>query len=357
MINSSKIFISDLLDFVREFATRENLNFKRLPTWMTASKIHVGWINNESMICVFRDAHKRDSFKIKGTVGADTVVLLDTDNFKPKGASLEAKDSDGLKMLVGEFGKKGGSVMRLASPQSAFFNCGHAGHHGPIGIESLFFEQCTENNGLLVGFVPFALYLHKNDIANSKAFIKNSGNQILSLLTDIHNSPKGDYYQNRQSPVEAFTSSKETGVIVLGKDSGTELIELTQVKDHLHSKGYHARLIKELPEIPMMSNEEKVRLWSLASRFVVMIDNVPTGHIAEYMMLKEQRTILALLRKRGGGSTYMIGDDHLTDINFIKLFEYDDSPLSSIKEVIDWTESLVAERTKAYNEKYPWRES
>jgi len=361
MINTSKIFTSAILDFVREFVSHEKLDLKRLPGWVTASKIHLGWINDTSIICVFRDAAKKDSYKIRGPVGADTVVLLDTDNFRPIGASLQAKESDNLIILTTEKDAKregGGCTMRITTPKSAFFDCGYAGHHGPIGMENIFFEQNTDNYGqeTVVSFVPFALCIHKKDAARPTEFLNKNGRHIRSLLLDIHNSKIGDHYQSRQIPVAAFSINKQSGVIILGKDSGKELRELSQVKDRLYRKGYNARLIKELPEIPMMSNEEKVRLWSLASRFVIMIDNVPTGHIAEYMMLKEQRTILALLRKKGAGSTYMIGDDHLVDLNYIKLFEYDDSPLSVIKTVTDWAENLAVKRIKAYNQNYPWRE-
>jgi hypothetical protein len=142
----------------------------------------------------------------------------------------------------------------------------------------------------------------------------------------------------------------------LGKDTGDQLQELIQVRDYLKGKGYDAELIRDLPEIPMMSNEEKVRLWALVSRFVVMVDRVPAGHLAEYQMLKEQRTITAFLRPIGSGSTYMIGDEALVDINYVHLFEFTDTPLGILDLVQAWAEKIAEQRATAYNKAYPWRD-
>jgi hypothetical protein len=141
----------------------------------------------------------------------------------------------------------------------------------------------------------------------------------------------------------------------LGKDSGPELSELLEVRDFLRGRSYDADLIKDLPEIPMMSNEEKVRLWALVSRFCVMIDRAATGHIAEYSFLREQRSILAMLRPHGSGSTYMIGDDHLVDLNFINVYEFEKTPLKILGNAVDWAEGIAADRSEAYGKAYPWR--
>ncbi len=85
------------------------------------------------------------------------------------------------------------------------------------------------------------------------------------------------------------------------------------------------------------------------------IDREAAGHLAEYQYLKEQRTILALLRPKRKGSTYMIGDEHLVDFNYINLFEFEKSPLEVIDVAIDWAENFVKKRMKAYGKAYPWR--
>lgn len=50
-----------------------------------------------------------------------------------------------------------------------------------------------------------------------------------------------------------------------------------------------------------------------------MIDRVPSGHIDEYEILKQQGSILAVLRPKDSGSTYMIGDDEI-NLNYTDCF-------------------------------------
>jgi hypothetical protein len=73
------------------------------------------------------------------------------------------------------------------------------------------------------------------------------------------------------------------------------------------------------------------------------------------MILKEQRSILAFLRPLGSGSTFMIGDAALVDINYIRIFEFESSPIEVLDEAIDWAESLARVRSETYNKAYPWR--
>lgn len=152
-----------------------------------------------------------------------------------------------------------------------------------------------------------------------------------------------------------FAQSKKSSVIVLGKDNGPELEPMLQVRDYLRSRSYDAWLIKELPEIAMLTNEEKVRLYTLSARFNVMIDQTAAGHIVEYLINREDRSILAVLRPVRSGSTWMIGDDPLVDVNFIKIFEFEGTPVQQVDNAIQWAEKIAQARADAYNKAYPWR--
>jgi hypothetical protein len=176
----------------------------------------------------------------------------------------------------------------------------------------------------------------------------------MTYLQAFHEGPAGDRQAERTERLRHFKVTKERSVIVLGKDTGDDLAELIAVRDYLRSKGFEGELIKGLAEIPTMSNAQKVQMWTSASRFAVMIDREPSGHIGEYVFLKQQQTITAFLRPRGKGSTYMIGDDEV-ELRFIKHFEFVDSPLEVMEEVIVWAEGMSAERQETYAKAYPWR--
>ena len=177
---------------------------------------------------------------------------------------------------------------------------------------------------------------------------------LMSHLHHVNNSEEGAFYEKLNARYSSFVMSKKSGIVILGKDNGPELDELLMVKDYVSSKGYNADMIKGLPEIPMMSLDEKVRMWTISSRFCIMLDIQPSGHIKEYEILKQQRTVLAVLRQKGKGSTYMIGDDEI-DSNHIRIFEFDKSPIGILNEVIQWCEGVNSKRTGYYDHKYPWR--
>jgi hypothetical protein len=318
----------------------------------------MGWIN-DSIVIVYEDAPQpqNDTHEILGPVGADTVVLLNIDNFQPLGASLQARESRAFLVMTGTYGQGKRSVIVLQSERPALFDCGYAGYHGPRALLNLFIQHSPDDSTgpVAMRFVPFAMYVHAADAADPMSLWRRCEEHLMRNLVNIDDSESGNFYENLQGRVKTFALNKKTGVIVLGKDSGPELKELFEVRDFLRGSGYDADLIKDLPEIPMMSNEEKVRLWALVSRFCVMIDRVPTGHLAEYPFLREQRSILAALRPRGSGSTYMIGDDHLVDLNEVKVYEFEETPLHVLGDVIDWAEGIAADRAEAYGKAYPWR--
>jgi hypothetical protein len=354
---ANEIFQS-FLRKVRERVGELALNPSRLPGWLKAAEVRVGWIN-DSLVAVFEDGASGDAYEVRGQIDADTVILLDSENFFPLGLSLKAREAEGFIVLVGEYGEDKRVIFRMVDPYGGLFDCGYAGYHGPRALWSVFFQvDPPSGDGLgpvATRFVPFALYLHKRDTRDLPRTWQKIEAQLVPLLQSVHDSAAGDYYAQLHGRFATFEMTKRTGVVILGKDSGEELEELVAVRDFLASKGYDSFLIRQLPEIPAMSTEEKVGLWTQATRFSVMVDRTPAGHVAEYHMLRGQRTILALLRPRGSGSTYMIGDDSLVDVNFIKLFEFEKTPLEVISPVIEWAEGLVRGRAAAYDANYPWR--
>lgn len=354
---STKLFAQKILERLRGFIVSENLNIDRLPKWVKSANVKIARLNN-SIVFLFEESFSdEDEFIDCGKVKSDIQFLLDLPEFIPKAACFRApeKPNGGLIILQGEYDEDKKVVFKIVSDRSALFNVGYVNHHNPLAIINIFIQLISSHEVLSTRFVPFAIFVHANDFSNFESFWNKCTPHIQDSLKLIHDSEAGDFYQFQAERKKVFQISKEKSVIVLGKYSNHEMNELFQVRDYLRAKGYDAHLIIELPEYPMMSNEEKVRVWTTASRFCVMIDREAAGHIAEYQYLKNQRTILALLRPKGRGSTYMIGDEHLTDFRYINLFEFEKSPLEVIDIAIDWAEKLVRKRMKNYEAAYPWR--
>ena len=359
-----KSFAHQTLEKIREFVHLENLDIHRLPGWVKSANVRWASLNN-SLLFLFEDSSlENDTFTNSGDVKSDVQFLLDLPEFIPRAACLKAPDrpSGGLIIFEGEHGEGKSVTININSNNSSIFNIGYTNYHVPIAILNNFIQLLTPTgrNGsseiATIRFVPFAIFINIDDFSDFKALWNRCATHIENSLKRIHDL-EGDFYQSQWLPKEAFQTTKEKSVIVLGKYSDSELNELLQVRDYLRAKGYDAYLIRDLPEHPMMSNEEKVRLWTSASRFCMMIDREAAGHIAEYGYLKTQRTILALLRQKGKASTYMIGDEHLVDFQYINLFEFEKSPLDIMGVVIDWAEKLAKKRAEEYGKVYPWRAS
>jgi hypothetical protein len=151
--------------------------------------------------------------------------------------------------------------------------------------------------------------------------------------------------------------SRRRRVLVLGKDTGDELELLLTIRDILHSRGYEGVLVKEQPDIPELSNEDKVRTFAGLCRFVLLENTFASGQIAECKICSTNRIVTAVLRKQGGGSSFMV-TDYFKDFDFMEEFTYSDDEISlatSIGSAIDWAETKITERKHYFNSLYPWR--
>lgn len=150
--------------------------------------------------------------------------------------------------------------------------------------------------------------------------------------------------------------SVHRNVLVLGSYQGANEAELITLKDEIEAYGYSAFLVNELPDIPSNDLEQKVATAMRMVGFCIMVDREASGHIDEYEIAKKQRALTARLTPEDGGSTRMIGSSEIVDINHIRAFEFEMRPEEVLHEAIEWSEEMLEERQRAYNEHYEWRD-
>jgi hypothetical protein len=144
------------------------------------------------------------------------------------------------------------------------------------------------------------------------------------------------------------------GVLILGKDSGEYFIELLKIKKYLVNKGYNnATLLRLEEDIPNQSLSQKAKSWGLLCRFTIIVDRAPAGHLSEFEMLKNEETIIAILRPTRYQSTSMMEFNPKTDL--IKIFEFKHTPLEIMNDAVIWAEKLTDENVANYKMKYWWR--
>ena len=98
-------------------------------------------------------------------------------------------------------------------------------------------------------------------------------------------------------------------VLVLGKDTGEHLATLKRIKAGLEEAGFHVYIIKEQPDRVGESVLQKVLRYALSSRFVIVENTDPSGHLYEFPhVAKMAECTVAVLQRAGAGSTWMFED-------------------------------------------------
>lgn len=92
----------------------------------------------------------------------------------------------------------------------------------------------------------------------------------------------------------------------------------------------------------------------MLSKFCIMVDKEPSGHIREYDIAKDLDAVLARITPKSGGSTQMIRRN--PDVNYIETFEYKSDPMECLSDAIDWALEYVEEREKQNMKKWDWYE-
>jgi hypothetical protein len=121
--------------------------------------------------------------------------------------------------------------------------------------------------------------------------------QVMSIIAEMLS---GRWARARPlSFAEHLRILKKSMVLILGKDTEAELQILRNISAIVSSLGYESHLVKDAPEIPEMSNEEKVHSYAGASRFVLLENSFAAGQIAEMKIMATNRIVTAILRQRG----------------------------------------------------------
>lgn len=144
-------------------------------------------------------------------------------------------------------------------------------------------------------------------------------------------------------------------VLILGKDTGEGLDLLKRIQTHLDNLGFYTYIIKEQPDIIGESVMQKVLRFGLSSRFVIIENSEPTGHLYEFPHITKLAELTSIvLQRQGEGSTWMF-EDLYHRLQNIKKFEYTNETLEDqINLGIEWAKSYLSTFGEFQKEKLPW---
>jgi len=173
---------------------------------------------------------------------------------------------------------------------------------------------------------------------------------------DLRGGFSGDV--KRLVVTEPPASGSERKVVVFGPDDAVGILRLRQIQSELTRLGFPSHLIRELPDIPDQSIEQKARLWALRAPFTIMEDSIAGGHLVEYEYCKQMSVTTVVLREKGKGSTWMIKETDSLDHPFIRFIYYDPGDVSAaVTEGAKWATEVSKRRESMFREHEPWRGS
>lgn len=144
-------------------------------------------------------------------------------------------------------------------------------------------------------------------------------------------------------------------ILILGKDTGEGLELLKRIQSHLENLGFYTYIIKEQPDIIGESVMQKVLRFGLSSRYVIIENSEPTGHLYEFPHITKFAELTSIvLQRKGEGATWMF-EDLYHKLKSIKKFEYTNETLEEqINQGINWADNYLKEFGNYQKENLPW---
>lgn len=178
---------------------------------------------------------------------------------------------------------------------------------------------------------------------------ENSDIEIQKLIEKI-NTAFDIVFERANSMLENSDS-----ILILGKDTGEGLELLKRIQAHLENLGFYTYIIKEQPDIIGESVMQKVLRFGLSSRYVIIENSEPTGHLYEFPHITKFAELTSIvLQRKGEGATWMF-EDLYHKLKGIKKFEYTNENLEEqINQGIDWADNYLKEFGNYQMENLPW---
>jgi hypothetical protein len=144
-------------------------------------------------------------------------------------------------------------------------------------------------------------------------------------------------------------------VLVLGKDTDAALDRLRLIASRLEALGYYAVIIKDQPDKLGESVLQKVMRFALSSKFVIVENTDPSGHLYEIPHVgKAAECVIAFLQEEGKGATWMFEDAFARNKHWQKFVYPAGGIEKSVEEAAAWAEDFVKQFGAFQQRVLPW---
>jgi len=144
-------------------------------------------------------------------------------------------------------------------------------------------------------------------------------------------------------------------VLVLGKDTGEALERLRLIASRLEALGYYAVIIKDQPDKLGESVLQKVMRHALSSKFVIVENTEPSGHLYEIPHVgKAAECVTAFLQEEGKGATWMFEDAFGRNQHWQKFVYATGNLEPAVDEAARWAEDFIKQFGAFQQRVLPW---
>jgi hypothetical protein len=154
---------------------------------------------------------------------------------------------------------------------------------------------------------------------------------------------------------EYISTSREKHVLLLGDYKGEGQERLDQIAEALKDIGYDPLLIKDVPDFEHYDLAQKVVAIGSLSRFVVIDDSSPSGHLMEAEICRNNRWVTVLLHAKGIRASWITAGASVSSNVILDKDYVPKSTKEAISEVSKWAEDKLKEIGKSLTNVYPWR--
>jgi hypothetical protein len=158
--------------------------------------------------------------------------------------------------------------------------------------------------------------------------------------------------------VESVTSDmKATAVLVLGKDNDEKSMGLLRsIQSRLEARGRAGLLLKDQQDIDAQGLRAKLLLNAALSRFVVVENSAPSGHLYELPLIDMTGIVVVVLQQSGKGASYMPDEAILTNAQWRRFVYQEDGFDTAVEAALDWAEQRVEEISQTNRSVRPWQD-
>jgi hypothetical protein len=179
--------------------------------------------------------------------------------------------------------------------------------------------------------------------------VRRAKDEVLLGLTELRRA------EARGISIDEYVRErKKNTVLLLGSYDGEGKSRLGAIANELRVLGYDPILVSEIPDHPEVNLHQKVTLLGSISRFAVVDDTSPSGHLREIEICRNHDWVTVVLKPTGRGSSFMTAGLSVHSKVIKDFASPTDDIVLPLGEAVRWAEERLGAIREELPKSYPW---